>query len=87
MQLLTAQTPQAGIELAHQHQPDIVLLDINMPGMDGYAVLHQMKADTHLRCTTFIALTANAMSQDIEKGSTPVSILTSPSRWKLIPCC
>ncbi|MBR7791304.1 PAS domain S-box protein [Undibacterium sp. FT147W] len=68
MQLLTAQTPQAGIELAHQHQPDIVLLDINMPGMDGYAVLHQMKADTHLRCTTFIALTANAMSQDIEKG-------------------
>ena len=42
--LLTAHTPELGIELAMARRPELILLDINMPGMDGYQVLEIFKA-------------------------------------------
>ncbi|MBA4177492.1 MAG: PAS domain S-box protein, partial [Leptothrix sp. (in: Bacteria)] len=66
--LLTAHTPSLGIELALAHRPALVLLDINMPGMDGYQVLQVLQAEASLQHTPVIAITANAMPRDIEHG-------------------
>lgn len=66
--LLTAHTPDLGIELAISHKPDLILLDINMPGMDGYQVLEILKAEASLKNTPVVAITANAMPRDIERG-------------------
>lgn len=66
--LITAHTPSLGIELAQQHQPAVILLDINMPGMDGYQVLSILQKDPSLSNTPVIAVTANAMPADIKRG-------------------
>ena len=68
IQLLTAHTPELGIELAMAHQPDLILLDINMPGMNGYQVMEILKTDARLKSTPVIAVTANAMPRDIARG-------------------
>ncbi|MDT8403814.1 response regulator [Sulfuriflexus sp.] len=66
--LSTAHTPGLGIELATARQPDLILLDINLPGMDGYQVMEVLKAEPDLKNIPVIALTARAMSRDIERG-------------------
>ena len=66
--LLTAHTPELGIELAQARRPDLILLDINMPGLDGYQVLKIFQADANLRAIPVVAITANAMPRDIERG-------------------
>ncbi|MDH5573123.1 MAG: ATP-binding protein [Gammaproteobacteria bacterium] len=68
IQLLTAHTPELGIELARTRHPRLILLDINMPNMDGYQVMQIFKADEHLKTIPVIAITANAMPRDIERG-------------------
>jgi signal transduction histidine kinase/DNA-binding response OmpR family regulator len=52
---------------ARQHQPDLILMDISLPGMDGFAVLAQMRQDEALRSIPVIALTARAMKGDREE--------------------
>jgi PAS domain S-box-containing protein len=66
--LITTHLPELGIELARIHQPELILLDINMPGMNGYQLLEKLQADKHLQSIPVIALTANAMPRDIERG-------------------
>ncbi len=66
--LLTAHTPELGIELASERLPELILLDINMPGLDGYQVLEILKKNPKLTDIPVIAVTANAMPRDIEKG-------------------
>jgi K+-sensing histidine kinase KdpD len=66
--LLTAHTPELGIELALARKPELILLDINMPGMDGYQVLEVFKAENSLKQIPVVAVTANAMTRDIERG-------------------
>lgn len=68
IQLLTAHTPELGLELARARRPDLILLDINMPGMDGYQVLNVLKSDAHLKEIPVIAITANAMPRDQARG-------------------
>jgi PAS domain S-box-containing protein len=68
IQLFTAHTPELGIELALARRPDLILLDINLPGMDGYQVLEVFKADARLQAIPVVAITANAMTRDIERG-------------------
>lgn len=66
--LVTALTPEAGLELALTHCPDLILLDINMPQMDGYEVLRVLKKDATLKTVPVIAVTANAHKDDIKRG-------------------
>ena len=66
--VLWAQMPRLGIELAIAHQPDLILLDINMPDLDGYQVLEQLRQVPALQHTPVVAITANAMPSDVEHG-------------------
>jgi CheY-like chemotaxis protein/anti-sigma regulatory factor (Ser/Thr protein kinase) len=58
----------AGVERALSLRPDLVLIDLQLPDFDGYEVLRRLRADTRTRAIPCIALSANAMREDIERG-------------------
>jgi PAS domain S-box-containing protein len=64
----SAPEPLLGLELAMEHLPDLILLDINLPGMDGYQVLKQLRENEKSKDIPAIAISANAMPKDIEHG-------------------
>lgn len=66
--LLTALTPDDGLELIRQHHPDLILLDINLPGMSGFEVLNRIRQLPACAATPVIAVTARAMPDDVETG-------------------
>jgi len=66
--VLEAEDGLAGIELAKTGSPDLILLDMNMPGIDGYETIDQIRGQDSLNEITVIALTANAMEGDREKA-------------------
>jgi signal transduction histidine kinase/CheY-like chemotaxis protein len=68
LRLLSAPDGHAGLALAHTHRPAIVLMDLNLPGMGGFEVLAQLRRDPETAHIPVIALTANAMPRDIERG-------------------
>jgi CheY-like chemotaxis protein len=68
MRLLTAVDGLSGIEIARKSQPDVILMDINMPGMNGYKALEILKSDPTTVHIPVLALTANAMPRDIKRG-------------------
>ena len=68
IKLLDALEPGIGIKLAIQEKPDLILLDINLPGMNGYEALEQLKKHKDTNNIPVIAVSANAMPQDITKG-------------------
>jgi len=57
-----------GIQLASRLRPDAILLDIQLPALDGYAVAAELRKDTALRDTPIIAVTSYAMVGDREKA-------------------
>ena len=67
-QLSCAHEAALGIELARAEQPALILMDINLPGMDGYAALAALKADAATRHIPVVALSANALPADVERG-------------------
>jgi len=68
--LLAAQTPHAGLELAASRRPDLIVLDITLPGMNGYELLARLKAMPETKHIPVLALTALATPQDIKHGLT-----------------
>ncbi len=66
--LLAAPSAELGLEIVRSRHPDLILLDINLPGMDGYQMLALLKADPALKFIPVVAVTANAMTRDIERG-------------------
>jgi len=66
--LITAEEPILGLTLAKQYMPKLILLDINLPGMDGYQVLEQLRLNEATRNTPVFAVSANAMQKDINRG-------------------
>ena len=59
--ILEANNGLLGIEIARNDRPDLILLDINLPDIDGIEVAKEIKADTNLSHIPIVALTANAM--------------------------
>jgi len=80
VRLLTAHTPELGFELALQHDPELVLLDINLPGIDGFGLLERLREDPRVAEIPVVAITANAMPGDIERGAAAgfAAYLTKP---------
>ena len=66
-ELTAYETGQDALDGLRRERPDLVLLDISLPEMDGSEVLRQIRADGALRDLPVIALTAHAMSGDREK--------------------
>lgn len=66
--LLEAMNAELGLEIARRERPDLILLNIHLPGMDGYAALAQLKAWPETVGIPVIAITANAMPRDIERS-------------------
>jgi two-component system cell cycle response regulator len=67
-QVLTAITAEDGLELARRTQPQLIISDVQLPGMDGYALARLIKADPQLRDIPLMALTAYAMVGDREQA-------------------
>ena len=68
LRLLAASDGHVGLSLARAHLPDIVLMDLNLPGLDGFELLRELRRDPRTAAIPAIALTANAMERDIERG-------------------
>ncbi len=66
--LISAHTGEMGLELARLHQPQIILLDINLPGMDGFEVLAHLRENEPTRKIPVLALTANDATSQLEHG-------------------
>jgi len=66
--LLSAQDGLRGIEVAHASLPDVILMDINLPGISGIQALKILRKDPTTARIPVIALSANAMPRDIAKG-------------------
>jgi PAS domain S-box-containing protein len=65
-QVIEATDGRTGVEQARTHQPDIILMDIGMPVLDGLQALEEIRADERLRPTPVLAVTASAMKGDRE---------------------
>lgn len=66
-QVIPAESGPLGIKLASQVCPDLILLDIQLPGMDGYAVTRALKSDPKLKSIPIVAVTSCAMIGDRER--------------------
>lgn len=67
-EVLTAKDGAEGIAVAASENPDLILLDIQLPVMDGYAVATALRANQNLRETPIIAVTSYAMAGDRERS-------------------
>lgn len=65
--VLTASDAEAGLTLAHESRPNLILMDIQLPGMDGLEATGLLKRDDATRLIPVIALTALAMKGDEER--------------------
>ena len=68
LELISAHTAELGIELARSRKPDIIFMDINLPGMNGFQALEKLKQYEETREIPVLALSAAATKRDIEKG-------------------
>ena len=66
--VLKATDAEAGVALAGAEQPDLILMDIQLPGMDGLELTRRLKADPLRRSIIVVALTAYAMKGDRERA-------------------
>jgi PAS domain S-box-containing protein len=66
--LLTASNGASGIEIARASQPDVILMDIKLPGINGFEVLKILRLDPATAHIPVLAISANAMNLDIERG-------------------
>ncbi|MDH5483911.1 MAG: ATP-binding protein [Gammaproteobacteria bacterium] len=70
IQLLISETGLDGINTAKKERPDIILLDINLPDLTGYDVIEQLRRNVGLDTTPILAVSANATSENINRGLT-----------------
>ena len=82
--LLTARNGHKGVELARTHQPDVILMDINLPGISGIEALKILRNDPLTAHIPVIALSANAIPRDVNTGLAAgfLRYLTKPVKVK-----
>ena len=68
LRLLSAPDGHFGLSIARSQRPEVILMDLNLPGMNGFAVLAALRRDPDTAAIPAIALTANAMPSDVERG-------------------
>ena len=68
LRLLSAVTGNLGIELARANQPEVILMDINLPDISGIEALKVLRKDPAMAHIPVVAISANVMPHDIEKG-------------------
>ena len=66
-ELIEATTGEEGVVAAAEHRPDLILMDIQLPVLDGYEATRRIKADPELRHIPIIAVTSYALSGDEAK--------------------
>ena len=67
-EMLEAYSGEDGVTAAARERPDLILMDIQLPGIDGYEVTRRIKADPALRAIPIIAVTSYALSGDDQKA-------------------
>jgi two-component system cell cycle response regulator DivK len=67
-EVIEAETGEAGVEAAEASRPDLILMDIQLPGLDGYEATRRIKANPALRAIPLIAVTSYALSGDDVKA-------------------
>jgi CheY-like chemotaxis protein len=85
--VLAATNGADGLAEARQHKPDLILLDIEMPEMDGFAVCEKLKADAELRQIPVVILTATQdlrLNQKAFKAGAEITVLKSVSGERLL---
>ncbi|MDJ0829435.1 MAG: response regulator [Desulfobacterales bacterium] len=66
--VIEAWDAETGLELAQTHQPDLILMDIQLPGMDGLTATQHIRRDANLKHTPVVALSSYAMNGDKQKA-------------------
>jgi signal transduction histidine kinase/ActR/RegA family two-component response regulator len=66
--MLSAHTAESGLKMARTHRPAVILMDINLPGMNGFEALRHLQSHRDTCAIPVIAVSANAMERDIRKG-------------------
>jgi two-component system cell cycle response regulator DivK len=84
--IIEATHGQEALDLMQKERPDLVLLDVDMPGLDGLTVVKHMREDTSLADLPVVAVTAFAMEGDREKGMAAgfTAYLTKPVRAAIL---
>ena len=67
-ELIEAETGEDGVAAASREKPDLILMDIQLPGLDGYEATRRIRSDPELKQTPIIAVTSYALSGDDKKA-------------------
>ena len=90
-EVIEARSGEEGVELAGKHAPDLVLMDLQLPGMDGIEALRLLRADPATKSVPVVAVTAFAMRNDRDRTllagfdgyvEKPISVRALPSQVK-----
>lgn len=76
--LMSAHTGEMGLELAHMHHPNVILLDINLPGMDGFEVFRCLQAAEDTKDIPVLALTAMDTSRNMDREAGFLRYIVKP---------
>lgn len=82
-EVLVAEDGQRGVEMVREHKPDLVLMDMDLPVIDGWTATRMIKADPELTHIPVMALTAHAVMGEREKALQAgcVDYDTKPIEW------
>ena len=80
LELITASRGSPGLDLAYDYQPNLVLLDLSLPDIDGYEVLRRLRADPRTNAIPVIVVSADADQRTIQRllETGAVAYLTNP---------